>query len=336
MSHDLWVVGGEQRVTFQELEAWRRFRTAVVLRVRDGDMTRALEYETPPERRAGEGSHCFKAATFTTDRAYLCTDTEVLICTLPGFRIETVISLPCFNDLHHVTPGPNGSLFVACTGLDAVAEVSPDGDLIRIVDVLGGSVWDRFSAEVDYRRVVTTKPHASHPNYVFFVGGEPWVTRFHQRDAVPLAEVGRPPTPVAAAGVHDGAVAGDGALLTSVDGTIVEIDGEGRGVRSVDLNPSSPGGGALGWCRGLLVEGGDRGWVGFTRLRHTTIRRNLSWLYHGLRQVSPHNLRPTRIALYDLARPALLEEVDTEPARVHAIFSIHRASAGAVRQGGPP
>ena len=121
---------------------------------------------------------------------YLCTQTEVLICDFPSFAIRKIISLPFFNDLHHVAVALDGRLFVAVTGLDAVAELAPDGTLLRLQSVADGSVWDRFSKTVDYRKVATTKPHLSHPNFVFFLDGEPWVTRFQQCDAVPLYRTG--------------------------------------------------------------------------------------------------------------------------------------------------
>jgi hypothetical protein len=46
---------------------------------------------------------------------------------------------------------------------------------------------------------------------------------------------------------------------------------------------------------------------------------------HGFRQSEYHRYRPTRIALYDLERPALLRQVDLEGSGMGAIFSIHRA-----------
>lgn len=176
----LWVVGGEQRVAFRELSEWSRFRTALVVRVeRDPAagggaggvrLERVFAYASPPAHCPDEGgSHVFKAATFTAEAAYLCTQTEVLICDLPGFRLRRIVSLPCFNDLHHVTPGPDGTLWVAVTGLDAVAQLTPEGDLLRLHGVLGASPWERFSPAVDYRKVPTTKPHHAHPNYVFFL-----------------------------------------------------------------------------------------------------------------------------------------------------------------------
>ena len=340
MNGPLWVVGGEQKLTFLHQKEWNQFRAAVVMRVDpqappESALKRVLEYESPPEHCPDDGgSHVFKAATLDGDTMWLCTQTEVLECGFPGFDIRRVISLPCFNDLHHVTPGPDGTLFVAVTGLDAVAEVSLDGELLRLVDVLGGDVWDRFDRSVDYRKVPTTKPHRSHPNYVFFLDGQPWVTRFEQRDAVPInpsRSGGRPPFAVAIAGIHDGNLvggpAGDRLLFTSVDGHLVRFDLSTGERRDLDLNsimePDDDR--PLGWCRGVQSEDGDTAWVGFSRLRRTKLRQNLSWVRHGFREGYFHKRQPTRIALYDIERSARLQEIDLEPAGLNAVFSIHRS-----------
>ena len=335
MSGPLWVVGGEQRLAFLEQNEWNRFRAAVVVRI-DPDasgehaLKRVLEYQSPPEHCPDDKpSFVFKAATLDGDTMWLCTQTEVLECGFPGFEIRRVISLPCFNDLHHVAPGPDGTLFVAVTGLDAVAEISRDGELIRLVDVLGGDVWDRFDRGIDYRKVPTTRPHRSHPNYIFFADGQPWVTRFEQRDAVPvpldMPRSGRPPFVIGNAGIHDGNVVGDRLLFTTVDGHVVRFDLHTGEKRDFDLNslmePDDDR--PLGWCRGLHSEDGETAWVGFSRLRRTKLRQNLSWVRHGLRQDFFQKRLPSRIALYDLERLAQLRQIDLEPAGLNAIFSIH-------------
>lgn len=335
MSGPLWVVGGEQKLAFLEQNEWNKFRAAVVVRI-DPDapgepaLRRVLEYQSPPEHCPDDKpSFVFKAATLEGDTMWLCTQTEVLECSFPGFEIRRVISLPCFNDLHHVAPGPDGTLFVTVTGLDAVAEISRDGELIRLVDVLGGDVWDRFDRGIDYRKVPTTKPHRSHPNYVFFVDGQPWVTRFEQRDAVPVplapSGSGRPPFVIGSAGIHDGHVVGDRLLFTSVDGHVIRFDLRTGEKRDLDLNslmePDDDR--PLGWCRGLQSEDGQTAWVGFSRLRRTKLRQNLSWVRHGFRQDFLQKRLPSRIALYDLDRPAQLRQIDLEPAGVNAVFSIH-------------
>jgi hypothetical protein len=330
MTETLWVVGGEQRVQFSKPKEWSQYRKAMVVQVRDGRPERALEYQSPPEHCPDESpSHVFKAATFAGDTAYLCTQTEVLVCDLPGFCIRRVISLPCFNDLHHVAPAPDGRLFVAVTGLDAVAELTPEGELLRLVSVLGGSPWDRFSPDVDYRKVPTTKPHRSHPNFIFFLDGHPWVTRFNQRDAIPVDGVhSRPPFDAGSAeGIHDGHIRGNGLSFTTVGGCVVRFDLATGARTTFDLNTLSepdedrP----LGWCRGVLPCGGDQAWVGFSRIRYTTLRRNLSWIRHGFRETEHHRERPTRIALYDLGNLSLQRQIDLEPVQMGAVFSIHGA-----------
>src|SRR5271155_3453598 len=113
----IWIVGGEQRGVPHWTREWRRYQRALVVKAEAGQTQRVLEYESPPEHCCGDApSILFKAATISGDRAYLCTQTEVLICDFPSFAIQKVISLPCFNDVHHVAVGPDGLLYVAVTG----------------------------------------------------------------------------------------------------------------------------------------------------------------------------------------------------------------------------
>ncbi|HEV7518099.1 MAG TPA: hypothetical protein VGR07_17505 [Thermoanaerobaculia bacterium] len=336
MSGEMWVVGGEQRVSFAGSPEWHRYETALVVRVAGGRAERVLEYRSPREHSPDwNPSHTFKAATLSGDTAYLCTQTEVLLCDFPSFRIRQVISHPCFNDLHHVTPGPDGTLWVAVTGLDAVARLSAAGEILELAGTLGQDPWERFSPDVDYRKVATTKPHRSHPNHLFFLDGRPWVTRFEQRDAIPLHGDDAPfALGAAGAGVHDGHLAGDHLYFTAVNGRVVRFHlgdrrgrggGRGRQAECFDVHSlTRQDGGPIGWCRGLLPLG-PSAWVGFSRIRYTTLRQNLSWLRHGFRSGAYHAQRPTRIALYDLDRPRLREEIDLEAAGMGAVFSIHGA-----------
>jgi hypothetical protein len=332
VSDAIWVVGGEQHVSFVSRPEWHLYKTALVLKVEDGKVERVLAYRSPSEHCPDASpSHTFKAATLTADTAYLCTQTEVLLCDFPSFHIRRVISHPCFNDLHHVTPAPDGTLYVAVTGLDAVAQLSPEGEILRLQGILGQDPWERFSPDVDYRKVPTTKPHQAHPNYVFFLAGRPWVTRFEQRDAVPLDPPGEgeEDAPFAihistGAGVHDGHVNARHLYFTAVDGHVVRFSLADRKAEGFDLKRlAHPDNDLLGWCRGILPLGGDRAWVGFSRIRFTTLRRNLSWLRHGLRPGIFHDQPPTRIALYDLERPAILDQVDLEATGMGAVFSVH-------------
>jgi hypothetical protein len=325
----IWVVGGEQRGVPHFAREWRLYKKALIVKAEGGRVERVLEYESPAEHCPDDSpSIVFKAASITGNRAYLCTQTEILICDFPSFAIRQVISLPCFNDVHHVAVAPDGRLFVAVTGLDAVAELAPDGTLLRLTSVVGGSVWDRFSQTVDYRKVPTTKPHQAHPNFVFFIDGQPWVTRFEQRDAIPL-DGKRNDAHVFRLGdepVHDGYVAGKHVYFTTVDGYILRFELASREKQSFAL-PAMRGSyrdRPLGWCRGILPLG-DKVWVGFSRVRFTELRRNLDWIRRGFREIDRLPPAPTRIACYDLAGNALLEEIVLEQQAMNTIFSIHVA-----------
>ena len=329
----LWVVGGQQRGVPHYTREWKLFEKALVIRVDDGVPRRVLEYETPPEHCADDSpAIVFKAASIQGDVAYLCTQTEVLVCDFPSFEIRRVITHPCFNDVHHVAPAPDGRLFVAVTGLDAVAELDPDGQLLRLTSVLGDSVWDRFSPDVDYRKVPTTKPHRAHPNYVFFIDGLPWVTRFLQRDAVPLDGDGhgRAPFIVGGEGIHDGHVCGNTIYFTAVNGLVVRFNLESGERVTVDLNTVARANNErpLGWCRGFLPMGREA-WVGLTRLRYTKLRQNVDWARHGFSNAYRHAPEPTRVARYNLEQRTLLDEITVEDAGLNAIFSVHGAASEA-------
>jgi hypothetical protein len=331
MSEALWIVGGEQRGIPHWTREWRLYKKAIVVKAEGGRTERVLEYESPPEHCPDVPCILFKAASIEKDRAYLCTQTEILICDFPSFAIQNVISLPCFNDVHHVAVAPDGRLFVAVTGLDAVAELEPDGKLVRLVSVIGGSVWDRFSPKVDYRKVATTKPHVAHPNFVFFLDGQPWVTRFEQRDAVPLdgKTNGRSIFRLGEERVHDGHIIGEEIYFTSVNGSILRFDLVSGKQQCFDLNGigSSYHDRPLGWCRGILPLG-DKAWIGFSRIRYTALRQNLDWIRHGFRHAERYPPAPTRVACYDLSGRKLLDEIDLEEQGMNTVFSIHAASTG--------
>ncbi len=230
------------------------------------------------------------------------------------------VSLPCFNDVHHVRPSREGNLLVANSGLDMVLEVSTAGEILRVWNTLGDEPWSRFSPETDYRLVSSMKPHASHPNHLFYVGDDLWVTRFEQRDAVCLSDPSKR-IDVGNERIHvrhyyDGVI-----YFTSVDGHVVIVDAKTlQVVERIDLNALAPDDAMLGWCRGLRLEDG-RLWVGFSRLRLTKFRENVSWVRRGFRRQLP-----TRIACYDLANRRCLQEIDLQRHGLDAVFSIFPAA----------
>lgn len=317
-----YVVGGRLRGTlFRKLEEWQACEQALLIEL-DPAANRSksrVEYISPPEvcpkhLRAVQ----FKSATLKDNLLYACTSTEVLVYELPTFRLAHHISLPCFNDLHHVYPSERGTILVVVTGLDMVVEITTKGEVVREWSVIGEDLWTRFSRQTDYRLVPTTKPHRSHPNHVFELDGEVWVTRFQQRDAICLTTPG-PRIDIAVQSPHDGYVVGDRIYFTTVDGHIVIANRESLRVEeAIDLSAmGGQSGQILGWCRGLLPLDERWLWVGFTRVRPTKFVENVAWIRNG---TSRH--KPSHIALYDLKVRKCEQEIELEPHGIGVVFSL--------------
>ena len=320
----LYITGGKQKP--RQTDEWNQYQEARIVKLNadTGDGEVVVRHHSPagcyPEN---EPNFLFKASTIRDDRLYACTGTEVLVYELPGFHLARHISLPCFNDLHHVQPTSTGSVLVVGTGLDMVFDVSLDGETVREWDVLGQPLWHKYSRDVDYRRIATTKPHASHPNFVCEIGGDVWATRYMQQDAVCLTRPDR--RVVLGTQPHDGVAWNGYRYFTTVDGRVFIVDETTMDVaETVDLNEIEDADGApLGWCRGILPQDERYCWIGFSRLRPTRFRENVAWIRHGFRQRS----RPTRVTLYDLQAKAKVREFSLEQWGINALFSILPVSA---------
>lgn len=329
----LYVLGGRQRKvgikapTFQD--EWYLYEAALILEV-DTDAEKArtcVEYETPREARAGEQrAGNFHSGALVGDTLYACTMTEVLIYRVPDFNQIGYISLPCFNDLHHVTPASDGDLLVVSTGLDMVVKITSTGEMVREWCVTDEAPWSRFSRSVDYRRVVTTRPHRAHPNFAFELGDEVWVTRFEQGDAICLNKSGKS----IALNVwrpHDGLVFGEQLLFTGVEGRVVIVNRRTLGIdQMIDLREIQDRDREVlpAWCRGLLPLDGRKIWVGFTRIRQTLLRENVRWVKAILQEGTI--AKPTHIALFDIVDKECIKEIDLEPYGMHTVFGIFPAS----------
>ncbi len=328
----LYVLGGRQRKTGLKAptyqDEWYRYEAALILEVdtETGTACTRVEYETRRERRPGrQRSGNFHSGTLIGNRLYTCTMTEVLIYRVPEFEQIGYISLPCFNDLHHVTPTSDGNLLVVSTGLDMVFKITPSGETVAEWCVVDEIPWSRFSRSVDYRVQITTKPHRSHPNFAFELDGQVWVTRFEQGDAICLTEHGkrialnvwRP---------HDGLLCGEKLLFTGVEGMVVIVNSRTLSVdQTIDLKEFQENDREIlpAWCRGLLPVDVKTMWVGFTRMRQTLLRENVRWVKTILREGTI--AKPTHIALYDIVDKRCLKEIDLEPHGMHTVFGIFPA-----------
>jgi len=327
----LYLTGGRQRkLLFKKEEEQRLYEAAILLRLDTSNETATteVEYKTPPEARASEESSVsFKSSTLVGNTLYTCTSTEVLMFELPGFKRTGYVSLPCFNDVHHVTCTPEGDLLVANTGLDTVVKFTSGGEVLKTWNVLGEDPWSRFSPQVDYRKVESTKPHGSHPNCVFQLDGETWVTRLQQKDAVCLTTPGKRIN-IEVQKPHDGLVWRDRVYFTTVDGRIVIANPHSYALEQiVDLNEiyrvEHQEEMLLGWCRGILPVDEHKIWVSFTRVRKTAFMENVLWVKQAFKDKS----KPTHLALYDIRQKRCLQEIELERFGMNVIFGIYPADA---------
>ena len=320
----LFVLGARQkRRWIWPVAAEQRFDYGLILRImtETGSSTLALKYETPLHAKAYRASsNVFASGTLSGNRLYTCTYTEVIVFEVPSLKQMAYVSLPRFNSLHHVRPTSRGTVLIVNTGLDEVVEVTLEGVVVREWSVLEGeSTWTRFSPDVDYRKVASTKPHRSHPNYVFEISNDVWVTRFHQRDAICLTRPSQPIT-VALERPHDGILCNGRIYFTTVDGHLVVADTTSLQVVSIsDLRRFAgyPFSGQA-WCRGLMVINSRIVCVGFTRIRKTALMRTGNWIKHGFHEVEA----PTHIATFDLSEERCLTVVDLEKHGMNLLFGI--------------
>jgi hypothetical protein len=221
-------------------------------------------------------------------------------------------------------PCRDGTLLVVNTGLDMVVRITPEGAVIEEWNVLGEPAWQRFSRDIDYRRVATTKPHRSHANFVFQLERDLWVTRLHQRDAICLTDSAKR-IDIALESPHDGVVRGRDIYFTLVDGRLAVANSATLSVdRVIDFKAMQDPNALLGWCRGVLPVDEQRLWVGFSRFRKTRFQDNILWVKHIFKEGMIE--KPTHIALYDIGQKRCLQEFDLEPHGLTAIYSIFPAN----------
>jgi hypothetical protein len=326
MSH-LYILGGKQRkLLVKNEEEWNLYESALILKLdtETGAAHTCVEYKTPADARAHEhSSSVFKSGTLVGDTLYTCTNTEILVFKLPQFQLINYVSLPCFNDVHHVTPAYDGTLLAAVTGLDMVVRFTPGGELIEEWSALQEPPWQRFSRGIDYRKVASTKPHRSHPNFVFELDNGVWVTRLVQRDAVCLTDAGKR-IDIALESPHDGLVRGKDIYFTLVDGRLAVANAATLTVdRVVDFKTMDDPNALLGWCRGVLPLADDKLWVGFTRVRKTRIHENILWVKRVFKEGMIE--RSTHLSLYDIPQQRCVHEFDLEAHGMNIVFSIFSA-----------
>jgi len=284
-----------------------------------GQVVEQTTYHPPPELHAPGQKVQFTGFSFVGTRLYVCTHNAVLrFDDWPPREPASHISLPGFNDLHHCLPW-EGGLVVANTGLETVDLVSLDGVLKERWDVLGDVPDARaIDPQRDYRLIPDTKPHLCHPNHVFLLGGELWVTRLRTQDAICIGlpdrrilfPEGMP---------HDGSLIGEDHVFTTVNGHLIKIDPAGdRAQRSWRLADFDPDFDEMGWCRGVCAdpENPDGVYVAFSMVRRPR------WREIGYRIKHLHNAPPSRLCRFDLRERRLVDCWQVGENNGHVLFQI--------------
>ncbi|MGG5253241.1 hypothetical protein ACQYAD_07075 [Neobacillus sp. SM06] len=323
-----YVIGAQQKNgVFND---WEQYEKGLILKVSPKQNTAktCVKYVSPPEVLPNTNpSISFTAGTMEQNLLYVGTNTEILVFRLPDFQRMGYVTLPCFNDIHHVRPTKSGNFLIVNTGLDMVLEVSPKAEIKKEWSVTGMEPWEKFSRAIDYRKIATTKPHHSHPNFVFQLGEDVWATRCLQKDAICLTKPGKK-IDIGGDLIHDGVVFGNFLYFTQVTGKVVMVDRQTLKVSKIlDLNKLTPSGKHLGWCRGIKVLDDESVIVGFTRIRPSKkLQADGTMKWEG-----QYGTMPTRIACYNLRLEKLLWEQELEEYGMNAIYSIHSATPGEQR-----
>ena len=277
--------------------------------------------ETTPNYRIYPSNYSlsFRGGVVFNDTLYTCTHSEIIEFDTGNFSVKKRISNRLFNDLHHADI-INDRMMFASTGIDRVGEFVSEGR-IKLHPVLNSNDLRPISDVEDYR-VISTKPHVSHPNHVFKIGRELWVTRFNQKDAVSLNNLEKR-IDISEGKPHDGLIRDGRLYFTTVNGMIVVFDVlnlKKKGTHNLSsLFPDySPG-----WCRGLEIIG-EFAYVGFSALRWTLSLENIGFLaknFISLGKKLRKNL-PARIVKYNMRTQSIVDEYCFDQNEIGLIFSI--------------
>ncbi len=166
----LLITGGILRENGFELGEGKYYEKAVLLRLNlvSGLFEEVLSISEGNDNFPEEHPNLeFTVGAVEKDKIWLSTDTEVRLYQYPEMKLLKLFSYPCFHNIHSVAVNDQ-QLFVTSTGLDLVVILNKEtGAIDKILNAEGKETWHRFSAEIDYRKVHSTRPHDCHPNHIF-------------------------------------------------------------------------------------------------------------------------------------------------------------------------
>lgn len=261
----------------------------------------------------------YTSCSLQGSKLYVGSTTEVFVFDFPSMDLIRTFSHPYLNDVHHVKE-INDDIYVVSTGLDAVLKFDKDLNFCKAINVMGKNPNHRFSKTEDLRVLYTTKPHESHPNFIFNIDDDIYVTRFHQKDALCINNINKI-FDIGIQKIHDGHLFDDEVFFTTIDGKVIIFDAETRQKKkTLDLNTICNKGKPLGWCRSL-AKVDNHIYVGFTKLRSTKVEDNVMWLTTTFLNKGYLSL-PTRIAKINIDTMVLEDEFILPKGHMNLIFTI--------------
>lgn len=325
MAEEFLISGGIPRY-FGELMEGHAFKKAELAKINFTNNTyeSKFSYTTPREYRSDIlPSLGFTGISVYGNKIYAPTRTEVLVLNMHDYSVIDIIRDPLFNDIHsvHVL---GDILYVVVTGLDALFSYNLNTGERAIANVLGKNPFHRYSENDNLNKVHSLKPHEAHPNHVFTINNEIWVTRLKQQDAVCISDLNK--RIIIEEGLpHDGYVKDNLVYFTTVNGYVIVYDINSlKKVNVIKLTgPESNNKTPLGWCRGICVND-DNFYVGFTLLRTTKITENIGWVKTmiDVNEICKKPA-PTRIEKYSL-KGECLDCYYLPKDSIQSIFSIHK------------
>lgn len=283
------------------------FTTEARIEIMDWETKKVLtsfEYKAPPENLGERCSLKFTGGCAYKGKWFQATGTEVLVYNPKTWELEQTFTHPSLTDLHGVAVAGD-EIALVNTGLEMMQFMNMNGEMIREVGLAPTPTWERFDKNIDYRRVLSTKPHEVHINHAFQLDGEWWVTRYKLKDAIRMDDP-NDRIDVAVGHPHDGIVRGDYVYFTTTNANIVIANKDTRKVEEViDLNTLYEAGDKIGWCRGLEIEG-DHAYVGFSRIRRT----KWSEAFHWAKDLARGRKRNSHIEKIDLKRKQIVDSHD--------------------------
>ena len=323
---NLLITGGKLRENGFELGEGKYYGCAKLLKVNttNGQIEELLSVSNGNENFPDIHPNLeFTAGDIEGNNLWLSTDTEIRCYSYPGLELLKIYSHPCFHNIHSVAVHGE-KLFVTSTGLDMVVILDKkNGSIISYHNAEGKDTWHRFDSGFDYRKIHSTRPHDCHPNYVFWINGEPWITRCTQEDAVQLSNLNNRidiSGPTKTISVHDGIVKGDHVYFTSVDGCIVIADiNTNKVLETFNVTTLKGYGGLRGWCRGLFITNNII-YLGFSRLRKTRRIEKIQWVSHLINKGKP--IENCSVLAIDILKREIIADYHISDNMIDAIYSI--------------